>query len=98
MGTKKSGRNFNQNEVQRLVSKGTIVPEGDPEEATNARPGSAEKLAVLAERSARGEPLFGSDDKDVFRVGTELIGNRGDEHLARRGEIRSNSGRKKKNG
>jgi hypothetical protein len=55
----------------------------DADQATDAQPG-ADKLEILAERQARGEPLWNVGDKTVFREGMELIGNRCDEHLPRR--------------
>ena len=100
MGGKKSGRKSKskQSNAQRAVTAGLHHPadiSDDEDGATDVQPGP-DKLAILAARSAAGEPLWHVDDLTVFRTGSELIGNRGDEHLSRRAGIQGTGRPKKK--
>ena len=100
MGGKKSGRKSKskQSNAQRAVTSGLHHPADISDavnESTDERPGP-DKLAILAERSAAGKPLWHVDDMTVFRTGSELLGQRGDEHLPRRAGIQGTGRPKKK--
>ena len=79
--------------IQRLVANNQWVPDSidldtleprQPIDATDAQPGSPDKIRILAERSARGEPLFGALDVTTFAEGSERCTRRADENLPRR--------------
>ena len=85
-GNNRSGYTHNQSRLQRLVADNLIVPDmlgRQPSEPSAARPGSAEKIAILAARSANAEPLFGDLDEHLILSATECTA-RNTEHLASR--------------
>lgn len=51
------------NPYKRSGTKRT-VPSVDPRQATEARPGSAEKIEVLRQRNAAGLPLWHPQDRN----------------------------------
>lgn len=79
MPRKKKLRPSRQSYAQRQVAIGCVVPDaGDakPSEPTQTVPGSAERVAVMAERCSRGEPLFGADDLEHRPSSYELTSKR----------------------
>lgn len=98
---KRNAQKQRQSVTQKLVASGewTKVVHPDeyegPVEPTAERPGSDERIAVLAARSAAGLPLWVEGDANVFRTSAELTSDRSDDQLPRRFGSRLGRPRKK---
>jgi len=103
MGGQNSGRKSTQDrtDIQNQIANGHYHPEEistDLEGAADVQPGGPDKLEILAARQAAGLPLWNTHDRTALCEGSELIGNRGDEHLARRYGVQGTGRPKKKRG